>query len=192
MQKKKEETPPEHHSQSGGYIREWILGMNDGVVSLFTLVAGMTGAAITNNIIIIAGLATVVGASISMGLGTYISTKSENEFYEREIDREKYEIKHMPEKEREELVEFYQRKGFKGKILKQIVDTIAKDKDVMLQEMVNEELKFANADFKKPKLVGLYTSVAFVLGSLPPLLPYLFAKTAQSALVASAILIHIT
>lgn len=185
---KKDEIPPEHHLQSGGYIREWILGANDGVVSLFTLVAGMTGAAISNKIIVIAGLATLVGASISMGLGTYISTKSENEYYQQEIERERYEIENMPDKERDELVEFYEKKGFKGKLLKQVVDTIAADKEVTLREMLKEELGVKEEDFKNPKFVGLFTSIAFVIGALPPLVPYFFYATAQASLIPSAIL----
>ncbi len=183
-----EEVPPEHHVLSGGYIREWILGANDGVVSVFTLVAGMTGAAVSNKIIIIAGLATVVGASISMGLGTYISTKSENEYYQQEIARERYEIEEMPDKERQELVEFYEKKGFKGKLLKQVVDTIFADKEVTLQEMLKEEIGVTEEDFKNPRLVGLFTSGAFVIGALPPILPYFFYTEAHPALVISAAL----
>src|SRR3989338_2363842 len=107
----------EQHIKSGSYIREFILGFNDGLVSTFSLVAGVTGANVANRIVIIASLAGLAAGSTSMGLNNYISSKSQIEFYKSEIEREKYEIETLPELEREEIVEIYKSKGFKGKIL---------------------------------------------------------------------------
>jgi len=106
----------ERHFHSGGYIRDIIFGFNDGLVSTFALVTGVAAAAIAGTVstfaIMLAGMAGLVAGAVSMALGAYISSKSQIEYYYREIDREKYELKHNPEREREEISEIYKKKGF--------------------------------------------------------------------------------
>ena len=67
----------------GKYIRSLIFGFNDGTVSNLALVAGLSGAMLGNKIVILGGLADMIAGAISMGLGNYIATKSQMEFYHR-------------------------------------------------------------------------------------------------------------
>lgn len=108
-----------------------------------------------------------------MGLGTYLGSKSEKEHYENELRREQYEMKHMPEIERQEIRDIYMAKGFKGKLLEDAVAQITSDKEVWLKTMMTEELGFAQSP-PKPGLNGLVMSGAFFVGSSIPTIPYVF------------------
>src|SRR3989344_6405514 len=112
----------EEHIQSGNNMRDFILGFNDGLVSIFSLVAGVAGANVSSKIVLLAGLAGLAAGATSMGLNNYISYKSQIEFYKNEIAREKNEIDEVPERERDEIMALYKKKGFKGKELDMVVN----------------------------------------------------------------------
>jgi len=107
----------ESHVTIGGLLREVVFGFNDGLVSTFAIIAGLTGGLVENKTILLGALATLFAGAFSMGLGTYLGNKSEREIYESELAREKYEIKTVPELERQEIRDIYAEKGFKGKLL---------------------------------------------------------------------------
>lgn len=89
-------------------VREIVFGFNDGSIS--TLLAGVTGGALARSEILIAGISGVIAGAISMGMGAYISSKSEVEHHQSEIGRELREIEEVPEIEREEIRQIYQKK----------------------------------------------------------------------------------
>ena len=111
-------------AKQGSLLREFIFGLNDGLVSTLSLLAGLSGALISNNIIILGGLAEIVAGSISMGLGAYISTKSEEEYYKSKIAKEKKSIEDIPSIEIKELKDLYRKKGFNKKEINLIVNKI--------------------------------------------------------------------
>src|SRR3989338_10923851 len=94
-------------SSSRGSMRSLILGLNDGLVSILALIAGVTGGTFENNIIILAGVAGAIAGAISMAFGNYISVKSEIEFYHSEIERERREIQEKPKEEIDEVRKIY-------------------------------------------------------------------------------------
>ena len=95
------------HKPGGKWLRHIIFGADDGLVSNLALVASLSGALLQNNIIIIAGLVEMLAGAISMSLRTYISTKSQIEFYKQEMMREKKNIKLRPEHEIMEICLLY-------------------------------------------------------------------------------------
>ncbi len=170
-------TPSAHHESHqkiGDFLKEAVFGLNDGVVSTFAVVAGLTGGVIENKTILLAALATLVAGGFSMGLGTYLGSKAEKEHYESERKRELYEMDHMPEIERQEIRDIYAAKGFTGKLLEDVVEKITSDPKIWLDTMMRDELGFSQAP-PKPGLNGLVMSAAFVTGALMPTLPYFFA-----------------
>ena len=84
----------------------------DGIITTFAVVSGVVGAQLSPAIIIILGLANLLGDGISMALGAFISQKSEKEYYDHESARESWEIEHYPEGERQELLEIYLKQGY--------------------------------------------------------------------------------
>lgn len=172
-------TPSAHHEfhqKIGGFLKEAVFGFNDGVVSTFAVIAGLTGGLVENKTILLAALATLVAGAFSMGLGTYLGSKAEKEHYESERQRELYEMEHVPEIERQEIRDIYTAKGFTGKLLEDVVEKITSDPDVWLKTMMTDELGFAEAP-PKPGINGLVMCAAFVAGSLMPTLPYFFTAS---------------
>lgn len=163
----------EKHLKVGGILKEAVFGFNDGVVSTFAVVAGLTGGEVPQKTILLAALATLVAGAFSMGLGTYLGSKSEKDHYENELKREKYEMKYLPEIEIREVREIYEAKGFKGDLLEKIVAQIISNPKLWLETMMVEELGFAESP-PKPVLNGIAMSAAFTVGSLLPTVPYLF------------------
>jgi VIT1/CCC1 family predicted Fe2+/Mn2+ transporter len=178
----------QEHVPGSGVVREVIFGFNDGLVSTFALVAGVSGAVMSNAIVLLAGVAGMLSGAISMGLGAYISSKSQMEVYRREIEREKQEIEEKPSHEKAEIREIYRRKGFKGKELENIVKKISSNKDVWLQVMMVEELGLGIQRFDNPVKLGAVMFVAFVVGALIPVVPYVVINEVPAALQVAAAL----
>lgn len=170
---------PEPHISIGGELREAVFGFNDGLVSTFAVIAGLTGGHFENETIMLAALVTLIAGAFSMGLGTYLGNKSERDIYERELAREKYEIKHVPELERQEIREIYTAKGFSGKLLEEIVTQITSNEKVWVDTMMREELGFAG----KPPAPGRHAiimSTAFAVGAIIPTTAFLFAGATKN------------
>ena len=99
-----------------------------------------------------AGLSEMLGGAIAMGLAAFISARSQFEFYQSEIDRERYEIRRWPERERDEISAIYRKKGFAGPLLDQIVAHITSDPERWGNVMMREELGFNEESFDCPTL----------------------------------------
>ena len=183
MQSKKEE-----HIEGGEKIRSILLGLNDGLISTFTLLVGVAAATIAtgNAIVILNGLAEMFSAAISMGLGEYISSKSEAKYIKNEIKREKSEIELFPDEEKEEVRELLGDIGLKGKSLDEAVENITSDKETWLNFLVKDELGFSEESYS-PALGGLLTFLAFLLGAFIPLFPY-FLDLGFVSLIISSVL----
>ena len=170
-------------------VREIVFGFNDGSISTLALLAGVTGGALARSGILIAGISGVIAGAISMGIGAYISSKSEVEHHQTEIERELREIEEVPEIEREEIRQIYQKKAaFAGEELELIVNRITSDKKTWLDSMMKEELGLFEEQFENPIKSGLVMFLAFVAGGLVPIIPFLLVATPQTSLLASSII----
>jgi vacuolar iron transporter family protein len=161
------------HLQGGEIIRQITFGMNDGVVSIFALLAGVAGAGQPPHIILITLLAATVAGALSMAAGEFISNKSENDYYNHEISQERLEIKLIPEIEKEEIRKIYRKKGFRGNLLEQVVDKITEDEDLWAREMVIDELGVTELEHKSELKSAIVIFFAFLVGACFPVLPYL-------------------
>src|SRR5512143_1781966 len=101
-----------HGGASSLYLGDMVYGGLDGIVTTFAVVSGVAGAQLGSNIILILGLANLFAAGFSMATGAFLSTKSEQEYYQRERRREAWEVEHFPEGERAELYELYRRRDY--------------------------------------------------------------------------------
>ncbi len=170
----------ERNIQTGSLLRQIILGGQDGLVNVLGLILGVAAATNDSKIIIIAGLAATTAESISMAAVAYTSSKAEKEYYQRQLEVEKKEIKTIPEMEREEVRIIYYKKGFRGKQLNDIVKKITLDKKVWLNVMMNEELGLTESGSKNPVGEGFVVGVSAVIGSLIPLLPFFFMPVSNA------------
>jgi predicted membrane protein (TIGR00267 family) len=174
-------------------VREIVFGFNDGSVSTLALLAGVTGGALSHGNIIIAGLSGVIAGAISMGIGAYISSKSEIEHHQSEIKKEKQEIDEVPEIEKEEIRQIYQKKAaFTDRDIGMIVKRITSDKKIWLDTMMKEELGLFEERFQRPVKVGLIMLVAFLAGGIIPVIPFMLINQSMTSLTASIALTFIS
>lgn len=161
-------------TSKGKLIEDIILGGQDGLVNVLGIILGVATATNDSRIVLIAGLAATFAESISMAAVAYTSQKAAKQFYESEKKREEREIEQMPEKEKLEIRQIYEKKGFKGKDLDTIVEIITSDRKTWLETMMSEELKLSSYEHKDPVKDGIIVGVSAVVGSLVPLFPFFF------------------
>ena len=177
----------EEHIIGGNKIRSIILGLNDGLISTFTLLVGVAAATListgNNAIVILTGIAALVSGSISMGLGEYISSKSEYNYIKNEMKREKIEIELFPEEERMEVREMCKNMGLNGDILESCVNTITSNKETWLNFLLKSELGLEEP--KNPVFGAILTFFSFVIGAIIPLSPYFLNMGIISLIISS-------
>lgn len=122
--------------------------------------------------ILVAGIAGAFTGAMSMGCSAYISSKSQSEFFLAEINRERKEIREMPDREKEEVRKIYRAKGFSGEELEMVTNRITSNKSVWLRCMMEEELGLIVENFDVPWVVGLVTAVSYALSAFFPIIPY--------------------
>src|SRR5215211_5010364 len=169
-------THVEPHIKESNYIRDLVFGFGDGVNTSLGIVAGVGGAIIAADVVILAALIGMFTGAKAMAVQNYLAVKSQREILESEIKREEYEIQTIPEKEKEEVEEIYRAKGFEGDELGRIVSKIASDKDVWLKTMLTEELGLNLEILGNPLKGALVMFGSFLLGGILPILPYFVVK----------------
>ncbi len=173
-----------HRGGRSGTLRATVFGANDGLVSNLSLVMGVAGAASGNSIIVLAGIAGLVAGAFSMAAGEYISMQSQRELFEKQILVEREEMRVMPEVETEELAEIYRAKGLSEQEARQVAERLMADPAKALDTMVREELGLNPDDLGSPWGAAWSSFVAFSVGALIPLIPFLLG-TGVPALVAA-------
>ncbi|MDE2060289.1 MAG: VIT1/CCC1 transporter family protein [candidate division NC10 bacterium] len=180
------------HSPKGRAIREVVFGVHDGLITTIGFLSGVNAASASWRVIVIAGLAGAFAQTLSMGFGAYLSTKSEREFYQREIARERLEIETAPENERDEMRQIYRSKGFPDNEVEIVVARVTANRELWLKVMMMEELGLIEERFDNPLKIGLLIGASSFVGAFLPILPYFFlelrwAFTASVGLAASAL-----
>ncbi|MET0276432.1 MAG: VIT1/CCC1 transporter family protein, partial [Acidimicrobiia bacterium] len=180
-------TEGRHRANVGGTLRAVVFGVNDGLVSNFSLVMGVSGGTHDNSIVVLAGIAGLVAGAFSMASGEWISVRSQRELYENELRIESEELAAFPEEERDELELIYRAKGVTPEAAKALVATIMEKGDVALDTLAREELGLDPAKLGSPWVAAISSFLAFGLGALLPLIPFFFAS-GTTAIVVSAVL----
>src|SRR5260370_23083524 len=108
------------HIPGGRSLRDLVFGANDGLVAAFAVVSGVHGAAVSTRIVLLAGLAELIGGTIAMGLGAFLAAKSEREFLLSEREREEREVRELPQHGRKEERTLLARQAFRRDALEQL------------------------------------------------------------------------
>jgi VIT1/CCC1 family predicted Fe2+/Mn2+ transporter len=163
----------EQHGGAGSqYLGEMVYGGLDGIITAFAVVSGVAGAELGTSIILILGLANLFADGFSMATGAYLSTKSEQEYYRKEFERESWEVEHFPDGERAELIEVYRERGYSEEEATQMVEIQSRDKTRWVQAMMVTELEMLE-DKVNPLVNGLVTFGSFVIAGAIPMIIYL-------------------
>ena len=166
----------EMHQKESSSIRDFVFGFGDGINTSLGIVAGVGGAEVASNIIILAAIVAMFTGAKAMAVQNYLAVKSQRQILNSEIEREKWEMDNVPEAERREIEDIYKAKGFSGQELERIVDKVTSDKKVWLDTMLTEELKL-NFDIVGSPLKSAFRMFgAFLVGGILPIIPYFFAS----------------
>jgi hypothetical protein len=125
-----------HGGASSAYLGDMVYGGLDGIITTFAVVSGVAGAQLSPNIILILGLANLFADGFSMATGAFLSSKSDQEYYQRERQREAWEVDHFPEGERAELYELYLAQGHSEEDARKLVDIKTKDAKLWVDTMM--------------------------------------------------------
>jgi VIT1/CCC1 family predicted Fe2+/Mn2+ transporter len=176
-----------HVMSRGGSLRAAVFGVNDGLVSNFSLVMGFAGAEAKPEYVLLAGVAGLLAGSFSMAAGEYVSMSAQRELFEQQIAMEKQELEMSPKEEEEELSLIYQAKGVPEKEAATLARRIIENPRTAIDTLAREELGLDPAELGSPWSAAASSFVAFVMGAFVPVLPYIFAAGAV-AWIASALL----
>jgi VIT1/CCC1 family predicted Fe2+/Mn2+ transporter len=176
-----------HRAEVGGVLRATVFGVNDGLVSNFSLVMGVAGGTTNNSIVLLAGIAGLVAGAFSMASGEWISIRSQRELYENELRIEQEELRAFPEEERNELEMIYRAKGISAEDARALVDTIMNRNDVALDTLAREELGLDPSTLGSPWVAAFSSFAAFALGAALPVIPFLFGSGTAPTLIAAVL-----
>lgn len=164
-----------HGAGGGNALRAAVLGANDGLLSNFSLVMGVAGAAFSADAVLLTGLAGLLAGACSMALGEWLSVQNARELYQQQIASERDELETVPDEEIEELVLIYRAKGLDASRARAMAESIMADKEHALDTLVREELGIDPDDLGGSAWLAASTSfVVFAVGAALPVLPFLF------------------
>jgi len=178
-----------HHQKktvASSLIREIVFGMEDGMVSTLGAVTGIATAIGNHYTVLLSGFVIIAVESISMGIGSYLSNKSEQEIDQRKLFEEKTELHEFPEEEREELINMYIEDGWPKKLATDMAGVASKNKKLFLQEMAYRELEIIPHKADYPFKNGLVMFVSYVVGGSVPLLPYILFPISRAIPISIA------
>jgi len=180
----------ETHMRSSAILTDIVIGMSDGLTVPFALAAGLSGAVSPNhlNLIWIAGIAEIAAGSIAMGLGGYLAGRTEVDHYNSELKREYEEVRLVPDKEKEEVRDFFSNLGLSTEVQQQAVEEMTRDKDVWVDFMMKYELGLDRPDPKRARKSAFNIGLSYIVGGLIPLSPYFFVKDGITGLKISAVI----
>jgi len=177
----------EQHLKSSAWLSDVVIGMSDGLTVPFALAAGLSGAVSNSSIIVIAGIAEIAAGSIAMGLGGYLSGKTEQDHYKNEVKREYDEVENLRHRELEETKEFFAKIGLSEELQNKATEEVSQDKDRWVDFMMKYELGLEKPDPRRATKSALNIGLSYVAGGIIPLSPYFFIDNSHEALKISVV-----
>jgi vacuolar iron transporter family protein len=159
-----------------GEVREAVFGAQDGLVSTLAVVSTVAGASDERYVVMVAGIATALGGIFSMAAGEYIGSKSQREIFDAQIVDEREEVHERPGEAEAEVAYMFEEDGLPHEQAREVARMMAEHPDVILKTMVEKELGLTVEEGGGSPMQGaLVMGAAFGLGSIPPIVPHLFA-----------------
>ena len=169
-------------------IREVVFGAQDGLVSTFAVVAGLAAAGVGPLVVLLGGAVSAMAGVLSMSIGTFLSSRAQRQLYERELDRERHEIRDHAGEEIAELIAALSARGMPRTDAAEVARRIARHPDILLSALSIFELGLAPQRLGAPVRDALVMAVAFGVASVVPLLPFTVLRGGLATLGVSAAL----
>ncbi len=162
-----------HRDVSGGWLRPTVFGAVDGLVTNASLIAGVGGGQLPARTVVLTGVAALVAGAFSMGTGEFVSVTSQNELVHAEVGLESEMLARFPHAEQDELAGYFRGYGADPETAARMATAVSRDRHTALRVHAREELGIDPDELPSPLLAGVASLIAFSLGALVPLLPYL-------------------
>ncbi|MFG1403258.1 VIT1/CCC1 transporter family protein [Xanthobacter sediminis] len=151
-----------------GWLRAAVLGANDGIISISSLMVGVAAAATSSEDVLVAGTAGIVAGALSMAAGEYVSVSSQADTEAAELAQEKRELATMPDHEQRELAAIYEARGVEPKLAAQVAEQLmAKD---ALGAHARDELGISEVVVARPIEAALTSAGTFTAGAIVPII----------------------
>ena len=177
-----------HIGESRQYWRDIILGVNDGLVSIFLLVVAVVGGGLSTKQVLLTAIAGTLAGAVSMASGEYLATKSQDEILAAELDLERIHLRDHRQQEVDQLREMFEEMGVAEADLDGVVAAFDKSDEAMLNAMAALEFGVVNSERRSPWLAMTASGLLFLAGSLPSVLPFLVFQDTGTALAWATVL----
>lgn len=178
----------EKHFQSSAMVRDFVIGMSDGLTVPFALAAGLSGAVESTSIVITAGLSEIAAGSIAMGLGGYLAGNTEIDHYDAEERREYEEIEKLHEVEIRETKEIFAAYGVSEDLQEKVAREMAQHPKQWVDFMMRFELGLERPDKNRARQSAFVIGLSYILGGLIPLSTYFFTDSPKTGLIYSSLI----
>jgi vacuolar iron transporter family protein len=175
----------ESHFESGALVRDVVIGMADGLTVPFALAAGLSGAASSTHLVVVAGIAEIAAGSIAMGLGGFLAARGDAEHYASERLREEREIVERTRDEEEEIYEIFEEYGVERPESVSVLEALKRRPQAWVDFMMRFELGLEKPEQGRARQSALTIAISYIAGGLVPLLPYILTSEAARALPVS-------
>ncbi|XVV34586.1 VIT1/CCC1 transporter family protein [Streptomyces sp. CA-100214] len=167
-----------HRDVNGGWLRPAVFGAMDGLVSNLALMTGVAGGAVSQQTVVLTGMAGLAAGAFSMAAGEYTSVASQRELVEAELDVERRELRKHPKGEEAELAALYEARGVEPELAREVARQLSSDPEQALEIHAREELGIDPSDLPSPTVAAVSSFGSFALGALLPVLPFLLGAGA--------------
>lgn len=183
----KPEAPEQHYVTRTGWLRAAVLGANDGLLSVASLMVGVSGASFDRSQLLLTGVAGIVAGAMSMAAGEYVSVSSQADSEAADLAREQRELEAHPEHEQRELAAIYIKRGLPKALAVEVAEALTAHDN--LEAHARDELGITEHSTAKPVQAALASAASFVTGGLFPLLAVLLAPLSAELPVLVAVTI---
>ncbi len=165
------------------YWRDIILGVNDGLVSMLLLVAGVVGGGMDRGQVVLTGIAGAVAGSISMAAGEYLATRSQEQVLDAELALERTHIRYHRDQEVDQLRDMFTEMGIGPDDIESTVAAFVRDDETLLNAMKSLEFGAVDSERRSPYRAMAFSGLLFLVGALAPVTPFLIASDTRVALI---------
>ena len=157
-----------HYVHRIGWLRAAVLGANDGIVSVASVLVGVAAAGSAHHAIVLSGLAALVAGAMSMAAGEYVSVSSQSDTEKADLAREKSELEIHWDDELEELAIIYERRGLDTQTAHAVARQLM-EKDA-LGAHAREELGITEVSSANPLQAAWTSALTFTAGAALPVI----------------------
>jgi vacuolar iron transporter family protein len=162
--------------ESRARIREFVFGVQDGLISTVGLLAGIRGATESNAVVIITGLTAMFAGAISMAAGSYLSSSAEKEIFDKELREAEMLAEKEPYLAAEGLLKALNQEGLPREQGYSVVKLLLRQQEVFLRTFQEKVFGLGSAEINRPLQAALVMAASFIVGALIPIVPYLVLK----------------